>query len=956
MALSRPVPLEDLEVAEYAFKCELNFGISPSKNPQFTDIKRFLTTHLNGCGGIIYLYNQSGTAVDAKAIDKWKTNIDDVIIKFVPVHIFRTCIKIVDDGIPILMVVDKSSEPITMESNIYTRHTAGNFCVYDAKSLYTILTQASAESVNLCRYGPYKTECEFPLVETQNVEFKYWDIKCLSDYVTKLQEPNTTRCVMGMPNLPEGGDIFIGIREDKEKKNNIITGVNLMVEDEGHFKDLFQKFMEKDPTTNEKRIWCDEEGIPQEGKNWSVLFSPVANGKMLIHIHINHYPGGVFIKAPVTNTIQEDGSTKEVTFHDWKEMIMMTRPKFQILRPFSDHDSYDAHIPTKNTCASNALEPGTKHKDMQSEKAINLGLAHKDSLSWTENRLNWDHNVKRASLALRVNIEALAHKSSCLTPCNPITITPNELNIRCSQTHTSTNRVFDALKRHIGKRKGFTLVADKWVSALTPPDSLQLQKPRHHLVDLFTVCDDGSAILWAVVESSSTSDDEVTEHWQYLMSSGRITKLKILLSCPLPTQLKWLKIDCQLHILNSPDPMITADVYQSEIRCSKDIRTALATLMLSQPSYIQTCIGEQLTFHLTCTQMECILNSNTVRFNLIEGAPGSGKSFIGFYLCNKFGMERTVFLCSTKPYFYYVQYQNNCRPLLIKDGLDLLNAIGNGSFDNKTCIVVDDCQNMEIEEDTWRCLFDFVRASAILHLYLLIDSKWQNFKKGHQSIKSCFRKYCDDCNIAEHVRPMTTIHRNTRMICSFILATAEEDPASPINDITCSNDLTGDNVEIRKVSRLMTDDRGNGLIQVLNEVIDSSKTTSADSSVCQSTDVTVLVDTENAPADAAMIYGILDHHCHNWIIHNACVYPVKGIRVETVDRFIGLDSPVIICIPSQAVIRNVHKENRSFSNPRYRAFVASRALRRLVWLTEDTLDAKLVDDFRFNKVPYGEER
>jgi hypothetical protein len=281
-----------------------------------------------------------------------------------------------------------------------------------------------------------------------------------------------------------------------------------------------------------------------------------------------------------------------------------------------------------------------------SDQAIDLGLVDRDILSWTENRYAWKANLRLSSSKLTDNIMELAHSSRCFLPDKPLNITPSVPTILQAYENVSGLQEFiKKLQTSLGTHSAFAIASSSWTDTFR--HSSQVTRPGCHLLDVFVVTDDGAVHLWSVFTSSVHTDHQ----WEYLMEVGRLTKLKLITGTTHTEVPDQFHIQCHHYSLETKDTRSTT-AYRKAPNCSLSITCRmLASLLLQRETYICNHIGERYPFNLTSTQMEHILETDSVSFNYIEGSPGSGKTFIAFYLCEKFGRNNTVVICSTKPYF-----------------------------------------------------------------------------------------------------------------------------------------------------------------------------------------------------------------------------------------------------------------------------------------------------------------
>jgi hypothetical protein len=235
----------------------------------------------------------------------------------------------------------------------------------------------------------------------------------------------------------------------------------------------------------------------------------------------------------------------------------------------------------------------------------------------------------------------------------------------------------------------------------------------------------------------------------------------------------------------------------------------------------------------------------------------------------------------------------------------------------------------------------------------MMDSSYQNFRSSPVDLKAVFIEYCRESDTACQVKPLTTIHRNSRKVVSFIRSNSQKSRKSGTMEISCSHHIDGDDVEIRRVSNLRQDDDTNELVALVRELIDSKALLRGQSGVYPPSEVAILVDTPDSEADAQCFRRILLNQYPESRPQDACLYPIQGIRIDLLDDFMGLDSNVCICLPR---MKKGSKKKPSFDNPKYRNYVASRGIFRVIFLTEAEFDADVVQHMQLDDVPYSQPK
>ena len=814
--------------------------------------------------------------------------------------------------------------------------------------------------------------------------------------------------------------------ESKKKSgHNIVVGVVLSESDEDEFKSLFQSFLEKDPSDTEPRIWGKQGIMPHEGSAWTVHFYPVlghnataarsaTDRKVLIHLHINQFQGGVFERKPVTYTISDTGTPMELLYDEWLSLIthgltnilttttnhdggseqsnplqpgpskqpgpeLSTQPEISQTPEVSTNRSVPHSMSTQLLVTSSGQQPqpqppstvrkkqyahmsknasarsSYKRKGI-SKRDISKGVRKLTKLSWTSHTNDWERNLQHDPINCADNINHLAHTSRIFKTGNPLNVTPG-IDTICSVTGKAAEirNVFQCIHKHMHCNDGFAFASDSFI--LNIEHDIELHKPPGHMFDVLGVEINGVIHLCSVARRC-VDQEHRDELWAYLMESGRVLKLKMMTCLPpnMPDRLTDIPIHCHLLSLDGlyekhteTDPGKQSQPHQLDM-----VQRILATLFLGRNTYIKTALGDDYTIHLTSKQMQCILEADCVRFNIIEGAPGSGKSFLAYYICGRYQKDDIVYVSSTKPYHKLLEYLDICVPFLIQTDQDLNDAIEEGAFYGKSCIIIDDGHNYNCRKSTWVKLFDFVRINRIVKVFLMMDTSFQNYTTFPIDVKSCITKYCHRHDIACQIKPLTTVHRNCKKVVSFIKCNSSKTQKCGSEEISCSHHIDGDDVEIRKLDKLRYDNADNSLVALVRKLTDSAAILRGEHNIYQPTDLAVLVDTPNVERDVELFRNILENHYPECRPQDASLYPVRGVRVEKLNNFMGIDAKVCICIPRMKTGKSKSKSN--FANPKYRNYIASRGIFNVIFITEEELDSDAAHHMQLDDPPYTQSR
>ncbi len=313
------------------------------------------------------------------------------------------------------------------------------------------------------------------------------------------------------------------------------------------------------------------------------------------------------------------------------------------------------------------------------------------SLHWSDNKKDWEKyvNVKPPKT------EDIVSACSMLKPTQPMHFTPDIESMQ--YMFNSANDMEEIISKVTSEEPGFGIVCKSWAFPVSEHGSPA--QPAGHICDILTVTESGKVCLWVVEEHPTESSME------YLMITGRMLRYQLVMRDP-ANSLSSLQVGCHLLSLNkcaasrcrvTPSYLDEyQDLPQDRLAFTHGVinfealQRALARVVLCRESPLKRCLGDHTSVMLSAQQAEVLMHKAKV--NYISGPAGSGKSWTAACLYQIHGKVNSVYICTTSEFVEYLKF-NDCVGMLVESDRDLLKEIESGSFDNKTCVIIDDSHN-----------------------------------------------------------------------------------------------------------------------------------------------------------------------------------------------------------------------------------------------------------------------
>ncbi len=514
--------------------------------------------------------------------------------------------------------------------------------------------------------------------------------------------------------------------------------------------------------------------------------------------------------------------------------------------------------------------------------------------------LNWDQNKANWQGILKVEKQSI---DECISTCDiwqpscPMQLTPDRESLRC--LFSSETDFCKAMRKIETERPGFAIASRSWAS-LIDVDDLPVQPA--HICDILTVArenEQNDIRLWIFV--SHSRKQIIAKQIQYMLLLGRTIKhclAKQDYQCPN------LSIQCTLFSTDQQsNDLIEETLQQLRITMTQNLlkpmfnengkfellRRSIALLVLSKESIIKTCVGNQMSLKLSAKQAQVLLKHT--RVNCIAGPPGSGKTLCGWSVYREFGRKESVYICPSQSLIGYLRH-NGCDAILVENDHDLSQHIDRGTFENKKCVVINESHHLKCTRASLKKLFLVLKRNQNMRLFVFADNEYQRFdgESGQHIVDHIFELSRKFLNETPRVDCFTEIYRNTRKVVSF-LQHAIKDTLNSAEDIICASRDDGDGIQCIAMRSLFENNPDNELVQYLRPFLGFGPLEDAK---YQHTDVVVLLDSGYPSSQVDKIRRILQTQFPGITTQTSEKFPRRGIVVDKVETFLGLDAPFCI--------------------------------------------------------------
>ncbi len=606
-------------------------------------------------------------------------------------------------------------------------------------------------------------------------------------------------------------------------------------------------------------------------------------------------------------------------------------------------DHYGLHASAERRSSAPEPKDWVTSPSSNDDTNIPVDFSIFNKLEWSKNKKDWESYVHGET----PTIETIVNSCSLWKPTTPMTVTPDRKILE--YWFASAEDMEKTLSEVATRELGFAVICKTW--KFHTSNSETGLRPPGHICDIVTVSSNGKIHLW-VICSSHHDEQSVSYQMEYLLTTGRMIKYCIVQGAG-HEDLSNVFIECHLFCPNTQEQMrcevstTVKETLQMQ-KCIGDIckdgltfenlQKAFASVLLSKDSPLKRPFGNQTAITLS-TQQVAVLSSKD-RVNYVCGPMGSGKSYTAALLCQMHGRDKCVYICTTMEFVAYLRFSGYEGTLIQRDQ-DLVTEIKDGTFKNKTHIIIDDSHNFSCTKSSMKKLFKLMYYNKEISLYVFADNDYQSFdEKRKQAMRNCIRELSLKVLGKEpHYTYFTAIYRNTKKMVSFIQS-AIQDSYEGYQEIECQNMETGDGIECIKLTNIWMHFGENDLAYYLHTTWTAGR--------YKMTETAILLDPSYTEDEVDEYRIILREHLPNSDPQRAGVFPRRGVVVDSVSSFLGLDAPLCVfilpCIYSpqktkpsffQKLLllkRGGTETDLSICNPHVKVFMASRATHKAVFI------------------------
>ena len=272
-------------------------------------------------------------------------------------------------------------------------------------------------------------------------------------------------------------------------------------------------------------------------------------------------------------------------------------------------------------------------------------------------------------------------------------------------------------------------------------------------------------------------------------------------------------------------------------------------------------------------------------------------------------------------------------------------------FQSHFCLLIDDCQLLSLDRNTWFALFNKIEMQ---HKALVVfsDSEIQDYSYSENNVKceEVFEQSQQQTGIDTGIDfskiRLSAVHRNCQKVASCLSKTAFTATKSRL---LCAHDEVGDDVEVVKVRRLRDQGPDNGLVMLIGSLTDHQKLLSGQMNAYDARNIAVLIDGNSLEHDVKFFREILNSGGYQ--TQGAEKFPVTGIIVTSVLSFSDLDAKVVILVaPERFSPADQPNTELGYHQEKYKAFIASRGVYRVMFITEDDLNPGVMRAMNIDKL------
>ena len=363
----------------------------------------------------------------------------------------------------------------------------------------------------------------------------------------------------------------------------------------------------------------------------------------------------------------------------------------------------------------------------------------------------------------------------------------------------------------------------------------------------------------------------------------------------------------------------------------ESVQSAIVSLLIVRNVSIKDRVGRDKSFILTKQQVDVFHTLCNQRISLVEAPPGCGKSVMASCFCQRFRRQGDVlYISPSRGYAAMIDHQGIANVKVVDNDASMVDAIKEVHGRSYHAIIVDDIHGIVCREERWTVILDAVFSRDVTKILLLMDSKYQDFLKHPtcDHVKKRVKSFCEAKRLPESSITLTCNLRNSRKVFTFIKAQILKEPGIGLvhTDLSIGHQEDGDDVEVKYVARLLEDSMNNGVLLLVNDLLLNERGYEAN-------DIIILVgghtegehgdEVSSALDQAATLRDIFKKNMPDVPVHSASDVPHKGIAIDTVDAFMGMEGAVCLALMPES------SDKRSHRNMHYRLFAASRGITRV---------------------------
>ncbi len=978
---------KDSEFGEYYYKICLGATEKGSCSMREAEqIALTMSAMMNTSGGVIEVQiNESGNVGDNSCefrLNEFNTQLIRIITtqqNWIPTHLFSSYVKpcVLEQSNNIYFFVNKTKDLVTHCSYAYT-HVSGEVkLITDYDAICRLLRECSCKGDDRCmRHKDVQPELESALSEVDELKAGTWFSELpkkqyfCRHYALRGRPLTYVLCTQSVRNdikelmsalaNTDGGSIFLGVTHTGTP---VVWGCTLDSISTHQLNECILQIINGQAGTD-ITVWST---VTNARENWKLFVHPVSGrdvDRHVIEIRVEKCPGGMFCAMPLCFEISIPGAILPLNqFEQWKEkMLLSHKPESnEIAGRLDDHFGEDvlkeADLPSdlltedqaRSTLHTTDVQ-NVQKKDPQTSQVFHWWVANNEEVA-TES-LRFDHCCAQELADEAIDI----HKPFLFYP--PLqTATEHCGNIPYLESSLI------AIEQKYRDENGAGVIIQKM------PDHLGAELkdvlPAHHLCDVIVL----KANCPPVVISVLGNDCDKSEAENYSKTLGRLLKRFCLLTyghlCLSSTHLCFQR---HLYYLGSMQGCVDgkvhhpADYLRPTIETLDIVRYTLAAILLHCEPMTDR-FGDIMVRHLSSIQAKLLWEKRS-KVTIIEGKAGSGKSVLALEIMRRITNHRQdrpkiIYLCRGKGLAAFVKYETEMMGIsvdiqTVQPGE--IEEMSEKSFNQYTEFIIDDAHALPVTEHAICRMYDSVFSSLSTpnsHVCIFLDPDMQDYRgciptDYSKAIQNMVRKYRFIRRQDVKTESLGKVLRNSSRICQFIGANLEsemeelrnirnlpEDGAYlyTIEDLSKTKDTVfrrRDEESEEKAEEDEDESENNN-----NEDVDAG---AAEYTHTQETLVSCLLDvlkgtmykerhitilTDNT-SQKNQIQEIL--RCTKYQTQSSTCFPAKGIVVDTLENFEGLESPVILfIIPESWGTGNI-------GSLKYRLCIATRAISRLEFL------------------------